>query len=107
MATWTARMRSPFSGTALVTGASAGIGAIYADRLAKHGYDPILVARHEQRQEALSARLKSETGRSVKVLRTDLNNEADLVRVEAVLRDDMASCPGTAAPFDAHALRLA
>ncbi|WP_109477909.1 SDR family oxidoreductase, partial [Paraburkholderia sp. C35] len=75
-------------GTALVTGASTGIGAIYADRLAKRGYDLILVARNEERLKALSARLAAETGRSVKYLAEDLNDKAGVRRVEAVLRDD-------------------
>ncbi len=75
-------------GTAVITGASAGIGAVYADRLAKRGYDLILVARDKSRLDALSARLKSETRRSVSVLRRDLNNKADLAEVEAVFRDD-------------------
>jgi uncharacterized protein len=75
-------------GTALVTGASTGIGAVYADRLARRGYDLILVARNETRLEALSARLKSETGRSVKVLPADLGNKAELAKVETILRDD-------------------
>src|SRR3989475_12470607 len=79
---------SPSQGTALITGASSGIGAVYADRLAKRGYDLILVARNEARLKSLSARLTSETGRSVKVLRTDLNNKAELAKVEATLRDD-------------------
>src|SRR5438445_813458 len=52
-------------GTALVTGASSGIGAIYADRLAKRGYDLILVARNNARLATLSRRLRNETGRSV------------------------------------------
>jgi len=42
-----------------------GIGAVYADRLAKRGYDLILVARNEARQKTLSAGLTRETGRSV------------------------------------------
>jgi short-subunit dehydrogenase len=75
-------------GVAVITGASAGIGAVYADRLAKRGYDLILVARNEARLKSLSARMTSETGRSVKVLRADLNNKADLARVEATLRGD-------------------
>jgi short-subunit dehydrogenase len=75
-------------GVALITGASSGIGAVYADRLAKRGYDLILVARNETRLNSLSARLASETGRSVKVLPADLNNRADLAKVEATLRND-------------------
>ena len=75
-------------GVALITGASSGIGAVYADRLAKRGYDLILVARNEARLMSLSARLASETGRSVKVLPADLGNKADLAKVEATLRDD-------------------
>jgi len=75
-------------GAALVTGASSGIGAVYADRLAKRGYDLILVARNGERLKALAARLISETGRSVKPLVADLGEKAALAKVEAVLRDD-------------------
>jgi uncharacterized protein len=79
---------SPSKGTALVTGGSGGIGSVYADRLAKRGYDLILVARNEARLNALSSRLTSETRRSVKVLPADLANKAELAKVEATLRDD-------------------
>jgi len=75
-------------GVALITGASSGIGAVYADRLAKRGYDLILVARNEARLKSLSARLTSETGRSTKVLPTDLSNRAELAKVEATLGND-------------------
>jgi short-subunit dehydrogenase len=73
-------------GTALITGASTGIGAIYADRLAKRGYDLILVARNQSRLTALAGRLKNETGRSVETIAADLNDKADLARIEATLR---------------------
>jgi uncharacterized protein len=75
-------------GTALVTGASSGIGAVYADRLAKRGYDLILVARNEERLNSLAAQLSAETGRSVKVLSADLGDGTALAKVEAVLRED-------------------
>jgi short-subunit dehydrogenase len=75
-------------GTALITGASAGIGAVYADRLARRGFDLILVARNEARLKAVSARLGDETGRSVSVLPADLSDKAQLAKIEAVLRDD-------------------
>jgi short-subunit dehydrogenase len=73
-------------GTALITGASSGIGAIYADRLARRGYDLILVARNQSRLEALATRLRDETGRSVEIVPADLNDSADLLRVETILR---------------------
>jgi short-subunit dehydrogenase len=73
-------------GTALVTGASSGIGAIYADRLARRGYDLILVARNRSRLAALADRLKDETGRSIEAIAADLNDKAELARIETTLR---------------------
>ena len=73
-------------GTALITGASTGIGAIYADRLAKRGYDLILVARNQDRLATLAARLRHETGRAVTTVVADLTATADLAEVEAILR---------------------
>jgi uncharacterized protein len=75
-------------GTALITGASAGIGALYADRLARRGYDLVLVARNRERLGKLARRITDETHRSVEVIAADLNNKADLARVEANLRAD-------------------
>jgi len=75
-------------GTALITGASTGIGAVYADRLAKRGYDLILVARNADRLKALASRLTVETGRSVTTIAADLNDRAALAKIESVLRDD-------------------
>ena len=65
-------------GTALITGASAGIGATYADRLAHRGYDLVLVARDEARMQKLATTLRKETGVSIDVTRADLTNADDL-----------------------------
>jgi short-subunit dehydrogenase len=75
-------------GAALITGASSGIGATYADRLARRGHDLVLVARDTARLEALAAKLKAETGVKIDIITADLTQKADLARVEARLRDD-------------------
>ena len=75
-------------GTALITGASTGIGAVYADRLARRGYDLVLVARSKDRLDALAKQLTTETGRRIEVVRADLGQSADLRDVEKRLRED-------------------
>lgn len=75
-------------GTALITGASSGIGATYADRLAKRGFDLLLVARDQARLEALAADLRSKTSVKVEVLRADLTQPADVSTLEQRLRND-------------------
>lgn len=77
-------------GTALITGASSGIGAVYADRLARRGHDLILVARNRDRLGTLAARLAGETGRKVETVAADLTNKDDIARVEAILRTNEA-----------------
>lgn len=76
------------SNTALITGASSGIGAVYAEQLARRGHDLILVARSRERLDALASRLSQQTGRKVDVLPADLADSLDLARVEQRLRDD-------------------
>ncbi|HWK97216.1 MAG TPA: SDR family oxidoreductase [Pseudolabrys sp.] len=76
--------------TVLITGASSGIGATYADRFARRGHDLVLVARDKARMETLAARLRAETGVSVDIVVADLSESADLTRVEQRLRDDAA-----------------
>lgn len=75
-------------GTALITGASSGIGAVYADRLARRGHDLILVARNEERLRALAARIETAHGRKATVVAADLGDRAGRQRIEALLRDD-------------------
>jgi len=75
-------------GTALITGASSGIGAVYADRLARRGYDLILVARDLQRLDALATELSAKTGRKVTAIKADLTITADLRAIEERLASD-------------------
>jgi short-subunit dehydrogenase len=75
-------------GTALVTGASTGIGAVYADRLAKRGYDLILAARNLQRLQDLAARLVEETGVRIETIQADLTARQDLAALEQRLAED-------------------
>ena len=75
-------------GIALITGASTGIGAVYADRLAKRGHDLILVARNQQRLSSVARRLTNETGRKVETVEADLTSPADLHRIEDILRSN-------------------
>jgi short-subunit dehydrogenase len=72
----------------LITGASSGIGATYADRFARRGHDLVLVARDQPRMEQLAARLRAEYGVAIDILRADLVDRAQLAEVEARLRDD-------------------
>lgn len=98
-------MTTPRS-TALVTGASSGIGAVYADRLAARGLNLVLVARREERLQALASELRERYDVAVEVLVADLTEEAGIRAVEETLRsntsiDTLINNAGTAqmAPF--------
>ncbi len=69
-------------------GASSEIGAVYTDRLARCGYDLILVARNKAKLDGVAERIANATRRSVTVIAADLNDKTDLARIEAVLRTD-------------------
>jgi uncharacterized protein len=75
---------------ALITGASSGIGVAYAERLAREGYDLVLVARRRDRLTELAERLKRGNGISADVLCADLTHPADLAKVETLAGGDEA-----------------
>lgn len=90
-------------GTALVTGASHGVGACYAEQLAERGFDVILVARNRARMNALASRLTDKTRRNFEVVQADLTDARDLSRVETLLKTDssitmLVNNAGIAAP---------
>ena len=74
--------------TVLITGASTGIGAVYAERFAQRGHDLVLVARDHSRLETLAATLRDKHNVAIDVLQADLTQLSDLHAVEARLRDD-------------------
>lgn len=71
--------------TALITGASSGIGAVYADRLARRGYDLILVARNQDRLASVAAKISKDTGRNVQTVKADLGSNDGVQAVESIL----------------------
>jgi short-subunit dehydrogenase len=72
----------------LITGASTGIGAVYAERFAQRGHDLVLVARDQARMDALAAQLRNEHGVTIEVIAADLTQLGDLTSVETRLRED-------------------
>jgi short-subunit dehydrogenase len=78
----------PSLGTAVVTGASAGLGRVFADRLARRGHDLLLIARRGDRLEAAATELRAAHGVDVRVLVADLGKPSDLDKVVTALAAD-------------------
>ncbi len=77
-----------YNGRALITGASSGIGAVYADRLARRGYDLVLIGRDGRKLGAVADKIARETGRKVEPIVADLAVKTDTLKIEERLRAD-------------------
>jgi uncharacterized protein len=75
------------SRTALITGASSGIGAVFARKLAASGHNLLLVGRRRERLEALSAEIRQQMPVAVDVLIADLAEEQGIQQVERCIED--------------------
>jgi short-subunit dehydrogenase len=75
-------------GTAVITGASSGIGKVYADRLAKRGYNLLLIARRGDRLKELAQQLGNDQGVSAETLVADLGNPTDVKKVANSIATD-------------------
>jgi uncharacterized protein len=76
--------------SALVTGASAGIGKVFAERLAHTGHNLVLVARRRDRLDALAQRLRREAGGMVEVIVADLTDMGAIADVESRIAGDQS-----------------
>lgn len=81
---------SDLKGTAVVTGATGGLGALYASGLAERGYDLLVVGRQQERLEALTKAVKQKANVKVETLVANLAQAKDLARVEARISSDPA-----------------
>ncbi len=77
----------PATGTALVTGATAGIGHEFARQLAERGHDLVLVARDAERLETVASQLRTTYAVEVEVLLADLTDRDQLMAVERRVAD--------------------
>jgi short-subunit dehydrogenase len=81
---------SDLKGTAIVTGATGGVGALYAAGLAERGYDLLLVGRQQKTLDALAKAVKQKANVKVETLVANLAEAKDLARVEARISSDPA-----------------
>lgn len=81
-------MSESTKGTAVVTGASTGMGALYAAKLAKMGYDLVIVARNHNRLNQMASQITADSERNVEVVAADLNDSGQLAALENRLRND-------------------